>query len=183
MRNDTGYPVRTITDLKNLYKDGVPFSSKYRLELSFPQKISSLAPSMSDTLDIACQSAEIPKETIKTQTVWYRGRPLNLKGQMTYDTSFKITVQDTGHFLVRKALERWMDLCDTIKSSEQSNEDYKIDEVYLYHLDTYGKPTLKTTFYGVFLNELGSISLSDKDTSAISYDCSFTYSTFITEVL
>ena len=57
-------------------------------------------------------------------------------------------------------LEKWIKACDSLDGN--SKEDYKIEEVYLYHLDNAGIPTIKTVFYGVFLSELGGFQLSDK---------------------
>lgn len=179
MRYIYGNEVQTISDLKKFYKDGVPYNSKYRLSMSLPTAIGQTLDSRD--IDIACQSAEIPKSTVKTQKVWFRGRPLNIKGQLSYDDNFKITVQDSGHFKIRKFFEKWIYACDNLEG--KSIEDYTVKEVYLYHLDTLGKPTIKTTFYNVFLSELGSIQLNDKSTDLITYDCNFTYSTFESEVL
>lgn len=179
MRYIYGNEVQTIADLKKFFQDGVPYNSKYKISMSLPEAI---RPSLeSSKIDIACQSAEIPKSSVKTQKVWFRGRPLNLKGQLSYEDTFKITIQDSGHFEVRKALEKWIYACDNLEG--KSIEDYKVQEVYLFHLDTYGNPTIKTTFYSVFLSDLGGIQLSDKSTELITYDCSFTYSTFESFVL
>ena len=134
-----------------------------------------------ETLNIACQSAEIPKASVKTQKISYRGRPIVLKGQLSFDESFKITVQEQGHFQIRKELQKWIDIVDNLEGTSQSQ--YTIEEVYLFHLDTYGKPTLKTTFYDVFLTELGAIQLSDKGAEAITYDCTFSFSTYETEAV
>lgn len=176
-----GYPnpVTTITDLKATYKDGFAFDSKYRLELNFPAKIQSAL--ASDKLNIVCQSIEIPKTSVRTQKIMYRGLPLTLKGQVSFDETFRISVQEQGHFQIRKAMQKWIDLCDNLDGT--SSEDYMIDEVYLYHLDTKGNPTLKITFYGVFLTEIGSISLSDTSTEAIKFDCTFSFSNYEIEAV
>lgn len=179
MREVDGNTINTISDLRNFYRDSVPYSCKYRIEINFPESVK--ASMGSAKLNIACQSAEIPRASVKTQKVYYRGRPLNLKGQLAFEEAFKVTIQDNGHFDVRRELEKWLAACDNL--SGDSLEDYKIDEVYLYHLDCYGKPTVKTTFYGVFLTELGGMQLSDRSAEAITYDCSFTYSICETTVL
>lgn len=179
MRNIFGNPVNTISDLKKVYQDGVPYNCKYRIEINFPPDLQTTL--NAETLNIACQSAEIPKASVKTQKISYRGRPIVLKGQLSFDESFKITVQEQGHFQIRKELQKWIDIVDNLDGTSQSQ--YTIDEVYLYHLDTYGNPTLKTTFYGVFLTELGAIQLSDKGAEAITYDCSFAFSTYETTAL
>lgn len=179
MRFDTFNPVFTIADTRRVYEDGVPYSCKYRLELNFPLNLVNVV--NAETLNVMCQSIEIPRETIKPIKVWFRGRPLNLKGQLSYEDTFKVTVQDTGHFSARKEFEQWIALSDNLDN--ESSNDYKVDEVYVFHLDGKGKPTLKTTFYGVFLTELGGINLSDSSVEAITYDCTFAYSTFTTEVL
>lgn len=179
MRNIFGNPVNTISDLKKVYQDGVPYNCKYRIEINFPPSLQTTL--NAETLNIACQSAEIPKASVKTQKISYRGRPIVLKGQLSFDESFKITVQEQGHFQIRKELQKWIDIVDNLEGTSQSQ--YTIDEVYLYHLDTYGKPTLKTTFYGVFLSELGAIQLSDKGAEAITYDCTFSFSTYETEAV
>lgn len=179
MRNIFGNPVNTISDLKKVYQDGVPYNCKYRIEINFPPSLQTTL--NAETLNIACQSAEIPKASVKTQKISYRGRPIVLKGQLSFDESFKITVQEQGHFQIRKELQKWIDIVDNLDGTSQSQ--YTIEEVYLFHLDTYGKPTLKTTFYGVFLSELGAIQLSDKGAEAITYDCTFSFSTYETEAL
>ena len=156
MRNIGDNTVNTISDLRNFYRDSLPWSCKYRIEINFPEAVK--ASIGSAKLNIACQSVEIPRASIKTHRVFYRGRPLGLKGQLSFDETFKITIQDNGHFDVRRELDKWLNACDNLDGD--SLEDYKIDEVYLYHLDGSGKPTMKTTFY----------------------DCTFTYSLFETEV-
>lgn len=178
MRNIFGNAVNTIADLKYFYKDSVPYSCKYRLELNLPFNIGVLD---SYKLNIACQSIELPKASVKTQKINFRGRPLVLKGQLTFDESFKVTVQDNGHFEVRRELEKWIKACDSLDGN--SKEDYKIEEVYLYHLDCNGIPTIKTVFYGVFLSELGGFQLADKSADVITYDCVFSYSTYESETL
>lgn len=180
MRNIFGNPVTSISDLKRVYEDGVAFNSKYRIEINFPPEMQTAL--NAETLNIACQGVEIPKMSVKTQKISYRGRPIVLKGQLSFDESFRITVQEQGHFQIRKELQKWISLSDSLTAG-RSKPEYTIDEVYLYHLDTYGAPTLKTTFYGVFLSELGAIQLSDKGAEAITYDCTFSFSTYETEAV
>ena len=39
MRNIFGNPVNTISDLKKVYQDGVPYNCKYRIEINFPPSL------------------------------------------------------------------------------------------------------------------------------------------------
>ena len=109
-----------IDDIKAQYKKGGIFPHKYEILITPPDNL--FDTNFTKKLRILAKSASIPKKEVKTKTITYKGRPVVLRSQLDFGETCSVSVYEDSEMNVRKTLDKWMDLSDSLE--DKSIEDY-----------------------------------------------------------
>ena len=130
-----------------------------------------------EELAFLCQSTSIPAMAIGTTTVNFRGRPIYLAGDRTFEP-WTIKVLNDTNFKLRDAFERWQNGINNMSDNEGlvNPADYQVD-AFIDHLDRNGGTTIKSyTLRGCFPTSISPIDLDMEPTDAVEdFDVSFRY--------
>ena len=93
-----------INDFKTKLAGGGARANQFKVTMPFP----GYAQVGGETEELAflCQSTSIPAMSIATTTVNFRGRPVYLAGDRTFE-AWTISVLNDTNFRLRDAFERW----------------------------------------------------------------------------
>ena len=170
-----------LDQFRNNLKDGGARPSLFEAELRWPQSVTT-------GVDAAAASrfmvkvAELPASTMAPIQVGYFGRKLNVIGDRSF-APFTVTVINDEDFIIRRALEEWIDRMAGADSAVSQYRGGSGDGGYTTTLDVtqFGRrgegQRLRTyQFVGAFPTELAAIPLGWDTTDAIEeYTCTFTY--------
>lgn len=149
---------------------GLPLKSKYKIIITPP---SLLSYTTTYKLSLFANSVSSPKIEVATKKITYRGKPINVRSQRTYEDSLSVSVYDDVTLSVRKALEKWVNMVDS-ESSKSSN--YRDGVITLYELDNQGNIVYGTVFKDVFVSSLSDLQHDASSNEIVTYDITFTYS-------
>lgn len=126
-------------------------------------------------LTFMCKAASIPAQTVGSYTVPYFGRQVKYGGDMTFEDWTVVIINDED-FLVRNALEAWMNSINTHISNDRAlPQDYKSDAQVVQ----YGKNKSllrRYRFQGLFPVNIGEITLGWENQDTIEeYTVTFQY--------
>jgi len=118
------------------------------------------------------KASSIPSSTTGMISVPYFGRKIKLAGDRNFDEPWTITVINDEDFLVRNAMESWMNAINThegnlIEFGTASPAEYKSQaQVFQYSKD--GGVLREYTFDGLFPTEISNIDLNWETTDTVS---------------
>lgn len=170
-----GNQVITINDIKAQYKKGGLFPHKYEVLITPPENL--FDTDFSKKLRILAKSASIPKKEIKTTSINLKGRPVVLRSQLDFGESASISVYEDSEMNVRKTLDKWIDLCDSLED-ENIKENYYQGSIVVYQLDNENNRVYGIEYQEVFLTSISEIKYSAEKQDIITYDLTFGYSTW-----
>ena len=168
-----------LDQFRSRLKDGGARPSLFEMELRWPQSVTT-------GVDAATASrfmvkiAEIPASTVAPIQVGYFGRKLNVVGDRSF-TNLTVTVINDEDFIIRKALEEWMDRMSGVSSAVSQYRGGSSDGGYTTTLSTtqFGRQGERLRTYdwiGAFPTSVAAVPLSWDDSDTIeSYTCEFTY--------
>ena len=113
---------------------------------------------------------------IGTTTVNFRGRPIYLAGDRTFEP-WTIKVLNDTNFKLRDAFERWQNGINNMSDNEGlvNPADYQVD-AFIDHLDRNGTTIKSYTLRGCFPTSISPIDLDMEPTDAVEdFDVSFRY--------
>lgn len=165
--------VLTLKDLKNQFITSPLQTNKYRLIITPPAKFNELL--LSYKLAVLSKSFAMPKREVKTKKISFHGRPVYVRSQLEFQESLTVSVYDDSNMNLRKILERWLSSVDDINNSEK---EYKGGNIKLYQLDSDNNEIYGVNFNDVFITSLGDITYSADSHDIITYDITFSYTTF-----
>jgi len=152
-------PLRRITDFKSKLSGGGARPNLFEVVLSFP----SASPADANVLDKArflVKSAALPASNINPIEVPFRGRPLKIAGDRSFD-SWTITVINDTDFAIRSAFEKWMNVINRVSDNTGvSNPAAYQADAYVYQLDRDGSTLRAYHFFDIFPTNLSAIELS-----------------------
>lgn len=139
--------------------------------------IGPLALLVSDSLNIRCESVEIPKASIQSYEVQVRGHKVMNPGLMDYGNTITLTFTETVDNTIRKLVKGWREL---IWSSRQGRSFPKKDleaTLLITELDNQDKIRSKITVYGCWFlgDDFGTLDGSTSDAIKPSLTLSFDY--------
>lgn len=103
----------TITDLKKHLGPGLGLrKNKYLIEIPVPGI-------EGDTINVLCRSAGLPERNIGTQTLMYRGRRYNVRGETDYVGTYEFSVVDDSNMRIRTMFDKWLQKIDDTKPKNQ----------------------------------------------------------------
>ena len=163
-----------INDFKTKLAGGGARKNQFKVTMPFP----GYAQVGGETEELAflCQSTAIPAMSIGTTTVNFRGRPIYLAGDRSFEP-WTIKVLNDTNFKLRDAFERWQNGINNMSDNEGlvNPADYQVD-AFIDHLDRNGTTIKSYTLRGCFPTSISPIDLDMEPTDAVEdFDVSFRY--------
>ena len=166
-----------IDSFKTQLQSGGVRSNQFRVDINLPTGTGDIT----EKIQYLCSSTTLPKQTIGTTEVAFRGRKLQLAGDSrTYEPWDITVVQDD--FDVYNAFEDWQNFInDTFSNKTTAEVDmYKVDAI-VTQLDRDGNPIKEFILHGCFPSDIAAIDLSmDTDDEVQTFDVTLTYDYFTT---
>lgn len=172
----------TISAFKAQMQGGGARPNQFRVELTFPAFVGSIASAAGNAARFLCKSASLPASTIEDITAAYRGRPVHFAGERTF-APWTISVYNDTNFLIRNVLERWSNgvLNLTATNGIMRPSDYQVD-MAVYQLDRNDRVIKTYRFFDAYPTAVGPIGLDFEQNNQIeTFDVEFTYNYFVTD--
>lgn len=161
-----------VDDFKSKLKGGGARANLFKATINYP----AFAGGDVETTQFMCRSASLPTSEMTAVEVPFRGRVLKVTGTRTFP-SWTTTIFNDTDFIVRNALERWMNGINAHSANTGLNNplDYQAD-LKIEQLDR-DESVIKTyTFTGAFPINLGEIALAYDTNDAIEeFTCEWAY--------
>jgi len=171
---NTGSNARTLDTFKSKLLGGGVRPNFFEVELKFPN-LGIDDNDVSDRTRFLVKGANLPASIVAPISVPFRGRELKIAGERTFD-SWTITVINDSNFVLRDALEKWMNVINKVSDNagEVDPTVYQ-QEAYVHQLgrapitNSAGVPANSGNtvpilrsyhFHGVFPTNVSSIELS-----------------------
>ena len=166
-----------INDFKAKLAGGGSRANQFKVTMPFP----GYAQVGGETEELAflCQSTSIPAMAIGTTTVNFRGRPIYLAADRTFEP-WNITVLNDTNFRLRDAFERWQNGINNMSDNEglTNPADYQVD-AFVDQLDRNGATIKSYTLRGAHPESIAAIGLDYETNNQIeTFDVTFAYQYF-----
>ena len=155
-----------IDDFKANLIGGGARANQYRVTITPP-------PGIAIGLDVRRASflvtaAQLPASTLGEIAVPFRGRNIYVAGDRPAPDPWSVTFYNDTDFMVRNAIERWMNGINNITDNEGLTDpnDYQVDG-FVDHLDRDGNSIKQYQIRGCFPTSLDGIALSYGTNDAI----------------
>lgn len=111
------------------------------------------------SLEFLCHAAQLPSSDVSDIEVYYRGRPVHLAGERTFQP-WQISVYNDTDFAIRDAFESWSHLMVNYNATEghPTPIEYQVDAT-IYQLDRNGQTLKSYTFHDMWPTSVGAIEL------------------------
>jgi hypothetical protein len=172
----------TISAFKAQMQGGGARPNQFRVELTFPAFVGSIASAAGNAAQFLCRTATLPASTVEDITAGYRGRPVHFAGERTFQP-WSISVYNDTNFLIRNVMERWTNgvLNYTTTNGIMRPSDYQVD-MSVYQLDRNDRIIKTYRFYDAYPTSIGQIQLDFETNNQIeTFDVEFTYNYFTTD--
>ena len=166
-----------INDFKTKLAGGGARANQFKVTMPFP----GYAQVGGETEELAflCNATSIPAMSIGTTTVNFRGRPIYLAADRTFEP-WNITVLNDTNFKLRNAFERWQNGINNMSDNEglTNPADYQVD-AFVDQLDRNGATIKSYTLRGAHPTTIAAIPLAYDTNNAIeTFDVTFAYQYF-----
>jgi len=168
-----------LDQFRSRLKDGGARPTLFEMELRWPQSITT-GVDAAKASRFMVKVAEIPPSTVGNIQVGYFGRKINVVGDRTF-TPLQVTIINDEDFIIRRALEEWMDRMSGVSSAVSQYRGGSSDQGYTTKLTTTqfgrrGDPLRSYDWIGAFPTEIAAIPLAWETADTIEeYTCSFQY--------
>ncbi len=159
-----------VDDFKAKLKGGGARPNLFNVTVNFP----AYAAGNVEVTSFMCKGAQLPASVMEAIAIPFRGRELKIAGDRTFEP-WNVTVINDTDFVVRNAMERWMDGINghTTNSGLVDPIDYQAD-LYVDQLDREGKSIKRYNFRGCFPTNVSAIDLSyDNPNTIEEFTCEF----------
>ena len=168
-----------INDFKATLKGGGARANQFQVTLPFP----GFAAVGGETrvMSFLCKATHLPGMTLGEVPVPFRGRNLYIAGDRSFE-AWTTTVFNDTDFLIRNALERWMNTINSLSDNSglENPSDYQVD-AYVDQLDRAGQVIKAYTFRGLWPLTLGNIDLAADTNDAVEeFEVTYRYQFFET---
>jgi hypothetical protein len=154
-----------ITDFKAKLAGGGVRANQYKVTMPFP----GYAQVGGETEELAflCSATTVPSFTVGEVPVNFRGRPIYIAGDRSFET-WSITVLNDTNMKLRNAFERWQNGINNMSDNEglTNPADYQTD-AFVDQLDRNGNNIKSYTLRGCFPTTIGAIELTYEPTTTI----------------
>ena len=154
-----------INDFKAKLAGGGARSNQFKVTMPFPG-YAQVGGEIED-LAFLCRATTIPAMNVGVVEVPFRGRPIYVAGDRSFDT-WSITVLNDTNMRVRNAMERWQNGINNMSDNEGLTNpiDYQVD-AFVDQLDRNGNNIKSYTLRGCFPTSIGAVDLSYAPTDTI----------------
>jgi len=166
-----------ISDFKAKLAGGGARNNQFKVTMPFPG-YSQVGGEIED-LAFLCTATSIPAMNVAEVPVNFRGRPIYIAGDRSFDT-WPITVLNDTDFKLRNAFERWQNGINNMSDNEglTNPADYQVD-AFIDHLDRNGNTIKSYTLRGAFPISISEIGLSYAPTTDVeTFGVTFRYQFF-----
>ena len=168
-----------VTDFISKLKGGGARNNQFKVTMPFPGYAA--VGGETESMAFLCTATNLPQSEIGELTVNFRGRPIYMAGDRTFQTWTTTIINDTD-FLIRNAIERWSNGINNHSDNEGlvNPVDYQVD-AFVDHLDRNGNTVKSYTLRGLFPTDIAAIDLSYDEATAIEeFSVTFAYQYFET---
>jgi len=155
-------------------------ANQFRVTLNFPTFVNGT--NAATKSQFLCEAASIPGQSIGIAPLMYRGRPIKLAGERTFD-NWQVTCINDTDFGIHNAMESWMQSINS--KSENSglvNPLVYTTSMQVEQLDRNGVVLKKYTFQDAWPINISPIQLSFSDNDNVErFSVEFAYSWFEAE--
>ena len=170
-----------LDQFRSRLADGGARPSLFEMELRWPQTVTS-GVDAAKASRFMVKMAELPPSTVGHIEVGYFGRKLKVIGDRSF-TPLTVTIINDEDFIIRRALEEWMDRMSGVSSAVSQYRGGSSDGGYTTTLSVaqFGRqgPSNRLRgyeFVGAFPIAVAAVPLSWDDADSIeSYTCEFQY--------
>ena len=168
-----------LDQFRSKLKDGGARPTLFEMELRWPSSVTT-GVDASKASRFMVKIAELPASTLSPITVGYFGRKLNVVGDRTF-APLAVTIINDEDFIIRRALEEWMDRMSGASSSVSQYRGGSSDGGYTTKLSCSqfsrrGDRLRTYDFVGAFPTTLAPIPVDWDSTDTIeTYTCDFHY--------
>ena len=147
-----------VSDFISKLKGGGARNNQFKVTMPFPGFAA--VGGETESMAFLCQATNLPQSELGELTVNFRGRPIYMAGDRTFQTWTTTIINDTD-FLIRNAIERWSNGINNHSDNEGlvNPVDYQVD-AFVDHLDRNGNTLKSYTYRGLFPIALDSIPLN-----------------------
>lgn len=172
----------TISAFKAQMQGGGARPNQFRVELTFPAFIGSIASAAGNAAQFLCRTTTLPASTVEDISTAYRGRPVHFAGERTF-APWSVSIINDTNFLLRNVMERWSNgiLNYTATNGIMRPTDYQVD-MSVYQLDRNDRIIKTYRFFDAYPTSVGEIQLAfDTNNQIEEFTCEFTYNYFTTD--
>lgn len=172
----------TISAFKAQMQGGGARPNQFRVELTFPAFIGSVASAAGNAAQFLCRSASLPASTVEDIPAFYRGRPVHFAGERTF-SPWSVNIFNDTNFLVRNVMERWHNvmLNYTATNGVLRPADYQVD-MSVYQLDRNDRIIKTYKFFDAYPTNIGQIQLDFEQNNQLeNFDVEFVFNYFTTD--
>lgn len=173
----------TISQFKAQMQGGGARPNQFRVQLTFPAWVGSLAWQAIGAGEFLCRAASLPGSFVEDITTMYRGRPVHFAGERTFQP-WLVSVYNDNDFLIRRVLERWSNGIANYSATigRLATEEYQTD-MLVQQLDRNDKVVKQYTFYDAYPAIVGPVQLAfDQNNQIEEFEVEFIYNYFTTDL-
>jgi len=168
-----------INDFKATLKGGGARANQFQVTMPFPGFAA--VGGETRTMSFLCKATHLPGMTLGEVPVPFRGRNLYIAGDRVFE-AWTTTVFNDTDFLIRNALERWMNTINSLSDNSglENPADYMVD-AFVDQLDRAGQVIKSYTFRGMWPLTIANIDVAYETNDAIeTFDVTYRYQFFET---
>ena len=169
-----------IDTFKTQLQSGGVRSNQFRVDMTIPVFVPGAAAAKTQ-IQYLCSATTLPKQTIGTTEVAFRGRKLQIAGDTRTFEPWDITVLNDD-FSVYNTFEDWQNLMNDVMSNKTLSavNSYKA-EAEVHQLNRDGDSIKIIKLHGCFPSDIAAIDLSmDTEDEIQTFDVTLTYDYFTT---
>jgi hypothetical protein len=163
-----------VSDFISKLKGGGARQNQFKVTLPFPGYAA--VGGETESLAFLCSATILPTSELGELTVNFRGRPIYMAGDRTFQTLSTTIINDTD-MGIRNAIERWSNGINNHSDNEglANPTDYQVD-AFVDHLDRNGNTIKSYTFRGMWPSIVGQVDLNmDQVTALETFECTWRY--------
>lgn len=167
-----------IGDFKSQLIGGGARANQFRAYLYFPTWVTT-GSIEGQRAQFLCKSASLPGSQISEIEIPYRGRPVYVAGERTFQP-WTVSIYNDVTFGLRNAFETWQSGIQRYSATEGKTnpQDYQV-ELEIHQLDRNGSTLKKYKFSDAFPTDIGPIQLDfGSGTEIEAFDVTFRYNYF-----
>ena len=167
----------SITDFRAVLQGGGARGNQFKVTMAFPGFAG--VGGESRVMSFLCKATNLPGQTLGEVAVPFRGRVLYIAGDRVFETWTTTVFNDTD-FLVRNAMERWMNGINAMSDNSglENPSDYQID-ASVDQLDRAGVSIKKYEFRGLWPLTIAPIELTYDGNDAVEeFEVTYRYQFF-----